>query len=100
MSLHVNLKSPDIANAHQDVLNARGIDWVVLAYKKASNDLKVQSTGNGPESLEEEFSDGRYFAPFSQTPNRSHNVVAVSSTFFLESRIRMCALHSAAVLLL
>jgi drebrin-like protein len=59
MSLHVNLSSPDIANAYQDVLNARGIDWVVLTYKKASKDLKVQSTGNGLEDLEEEFSGSR-----------------------------------------
>jgi hypothetical protein len=59
MSLHVNLSSPDIANAYQDVLNARGIDWVVLTYKKASNDLRVQSTGSGLEDLEDEFSDGR-----------------------------------------
>ena len=59
MSLHVNLSGPDIADAYQDVLNARGIDWVVLTYKKASNDLRVQSTGSGLEDLEEEFSDGR-----------------------------------------
>ena len=59
MSLQVNLSSPDIANAYQDILNTRGIDWVVLTYEKASNDLRVQSTGNGLEDLEEEFSDGR-----------------------------------------
>ena len=59
MSLHVNLSSPDIANAYQDVLNTRGIDWVVLTYKKALKDLKVQSTGNGLEDLEEVFSDDR-----------------------------------------
>jgi hypothetical protein len=59
MSLQVNLSSPDIANAYQDILNGRGIDWVVLTYEKASNDLRVQSTGNGLEDLEEEFSDGR-----------------------------------------
>ena len=59
MSLQVNLSSPDIASAYQDVLNARGIDWVVLTYEKASNDLRVQSTGTGLEDLEEEFSDGR-----------------------------------------
>jgi len=59
MSLQVNLSSPDITKAYQDVLNARGIDWVILTYEKASNDLRVQSTGNGLEDLEEEFSDGR-----------------------------------------
>ena len=59
MSLQVNLSSPGIANAYQDILNTRGIDWVVLTYEKASNDLRVQSTGNDLEDLEEEFSDGR-----------------------------------------
>jgi hypothetical protein len=60
MSLQVNLSSPDITKAYQDVLNARGVDWVILTYEKASNDLRVQSTGNGLDDLEEEFSDGRY----------------------------------------
>ncbi|KAI9512505.1 hypothetical protein F5148DRAFT_848842 [Russula earlei] len=59
MSLQANLSSPDIATAYQDILNARGIDWVILTYEKASNDLRVQSTGNGLQDLEEEFSDGR-----------------------------------------
>lgn len=41
-------------------MNARGIDWAIFAYEKGTNDLKVQSTGNGGlEELEEEFSDGR-----------------------------------------
>ena len=61
MSLQVNLSSREIAQAYQDVLNARNIDWVVFTYEKGSNDLKVQSTGDGGlEELEEEFSDGRY----------------------------------------
>ena len=60
MSLQVNLSNREIAQAYQDVLNARGIDWVVLAYEKGSNDLKVQSTGDGGlEELADEFSDGR-----------------------------------------
>jgi hypothetical protein len=60
MSLQVNLSSPEIAKAYQDVLNDRGINWVVYTYEKASNDIRVQSTGNGGlEELEEEFSDGR-----------------------------------------
>lgn len=60
MSLQVNIASPDIAKAYQDVLNDRGIDWAVFTYEKASNDLRVQSTGNGGlDELEEEFSDGR-----------------------------------------
>jgi len=54
MSLQVNFSSPDITKAYQDVLNAR-----ILTYEKASNDLRVQSTGNGLEDLEEEISDGR-----------------------------------------
>lgn len=64
MSLQVNLSSPDIANAYQDILSSRGIDWVVLTYEKASNDLRVQSTGNGLEDLEEEFSDGKQVKVF------------------------------------
>ena len=60
MSLQVNLASTDLAQAYQDVLNARGIDWCMFTYEKGSNDLKVQSTGNGGlEELEEEFSDAR-----------------------------------------
>lgn len=60
MSLQVNLSSPDITKAYQDVISARGIDWLILTYEKASNDLRVQSTGNGLEDLGEEFSDGRH----------------------------------------
>lgn len=61
MSLQVNLSSKDINQAYQDVVNANGIDWAILTYEKASNDLKVQATGDGGlEELEEEFSDGRY----------------------------------------
>jgi hypothetical protein len=61
MSLHVNLSSKDIAQAYQDVVNARGIDWALFTYDKGTNDLKVQSTGDGGlEELVEEFSDGRY----------------------------------------
>ena len=59
MSLQVNLSSREIADAYQNVLNARGIDWAIFTYEKGSNDLKVQATGNGLEELEEEFMDGR-----------------------------------------
>ena len=60
MSLQVNLASRDLAQAYQDVLNARDIDWCIFTYEKGSNDLKVQATGNGGlEELEEEFSDAR-----------------------------------------
>ncbi|KAJ3558512.1 hypothetical protein NM688_g880 [Phlebia brevispora] len=60
MSLQVNLASRDLAQAYQDVLNARGIDWALFTYEKGTNDLKVQGTGSGGlEELEEEFSDGR-----------------------------------------
>ena len=55
MSLQVNLSSQDIAKAYNDVLNANGIDWALFTYAKGTNDLKVQSTGNGGlEELEEE----------------------------------------------
>ena len=61
MSLQVNISSPEIGKAYQDVLNDRGINWAVFTYEKVSNDLRVQSTGDGGlEELEEEFSDGRY----------------------------------------
>ena len=64
MSLQVNLSSKEIANAYQDVVNGNGIDWAIFTYEGGTNDLKVQSTGNGGlEELEEEFSDGRYAFP-------------------------------------
>ncbi|CDO74750.1 hypothetical protein BN946_scf184411.g7 [Trametes cinnabarina] len=60
MSLQVNLSSRDLAQAYQDVLNARGIDWAIFTYDKGTNDLKVQATGDGGlEELQDEFSDGR-----------------------------------------
>ena len=60
MSLQVNLSSRDLLTAYQNVVNANGIDWALFTYDKGSNDLKVQSTGDGGlEELEEEFSDGR-----------------------------------------
>ncbi|KIY51882.1 actin depolymerizing protein, partial [Fistulina hepatica ATCC 64428] len=59
MSLQVNLANRDLAVAYQDVVDAK-LDWALFTYEKGSNDLKVQSTGNGGlEELEEEFSDGR-----------------------------------------
>ena len=61
MSLQVNLSGRDLAKAYQDVLNAQGIDWAIFTYEKGTNDLKLQSTGDGGlEELEDEFSDGRY----------------------------------------
>jgi hypothetical protein len=90
MSLQVNLSSPDITKAYQDVLNVRGIDWVVLTYEKASNDLRVQSTGNGLEDLEDEFSDGRSKSYFLPLYNPSHQFIIGSNTSLPELRIRMC----------
>lgn len=61
MSLQVNLSGTELAKAYQDVVNAQGIDWALFTYEKGTNDLKVQSTGDGGlDELEEEFSDGRY----------------------------------------
>lgn len=60
MSLQVNLSSRDINDAYQNVVAGKGIDWAVFTYDKGTNDLKVQSTGDGGlEELQEEFSDGR-----------------------------------------
>jgi drebrin-like protein len=60
MSLQLNLSNREIKDAYNNVLNNNGIDWALFTYEKASNDLKVQSTGDGGlEELEEEFSDGR-----------------------------------------
>lgn len=60
MSLQVNIAGVDLKKAYQDVLNAQGIDWCLFTYEKGSNDLRLQSTGNGGlDELEEEFSDGR-----------------------------------------
>ena len=80
MSLQVNISSPEIGKAYQDVLNDRGINWAIFTYEKGSNDLRVQSTGDGGlEELEEEFSDGRYVpisatrALIDQTPKLVYN---------------------------
>lgn len=60
MSLHVNLSSPALRIAYDKVIKEQGIDWVLYTYAAGTNDLKVQSTGDGGlEELEEEFSDGR-----------------------------------------
>lgn len=60
MSLQVNLSGREINDAYQDVVAGRNIDWAVFTYDKGTNDLKVQSTGDGGlEELQEEFSDGR-----------------------------------------
>lgn len=60
MSLQVNLSSKDINDAYQNVVAGRRIDWAVFTYDKGTNDLKVQSAGDGGlEELQEEFSDGR-----------------------------------------
>jgi drebrin-like protein len=61
MSLQVNLSSLEINQAYQDVVNARGVDWAIFTYEKGTNDLKVQATGDGGlETLQDEFSDGRW----------------------------------------
>ncbi|KAJ3539757.1 hypothetical protein NMY22_g4593 [Coprinellus aureogranulatus] len=60
MSLQVNISSKEIAEAYENVVNGNGINWAIFTYAGASNDLKVQATGDGGlEELEEEFSDGR-----------------------------------------
>ncbi len=60
MSLHVNLSSPALRIAYDKVVKEQGIDWALYTYDAGTNDLKVQSTGDGGlEELEEEFSDGR-----------------------------------------
>lgn len=60
MSHQVNLSHKDLTTAYQDVVNGSGIDWAIFTYDKATNDLKVQATGDGGlEELQEEFSDGR-----------------------------------------
>jgi hypothetical protein len=60
MSHQINLSSRDILPTYQNVLNANGIDWVLFTYDGTSNDLKVQSTGDGGlDELKDEFSGGR-----------------------------------------
>lgn len=63
MSLQVNLSSRELNEAYENVIHARGIDWAIFTYDKGSNDLKVQSVGDGGlEELQDEFSDGRCVA--------------------------------------
>ncbi|CCV00547.1 unnamed protein product [Malassezia sympodialis ATCC 42132] len=59
MSLQVNLSSPAIRSAYEKVLD--GVyDYLVLSYKKLSNDLDVSASGKGTlDDLSEEFSDGK-----------------------------------------
>ena len=59
MSLQVNLSSPAIRTAYEKVLDGV-IDYVVLSYKKLSNDLDVTAAAKGSlDDLVEEFSDGK-----------------------------------------
>lgn len=59
MSLQVNLSSPAIRTAYEKVLDG-AIDYVVLSYKKLSNDLDVSAATKGSlEDLTDEFSDGK-----------------------------------------
>ena len=61
MSLQINLTGRDLAEAYEKVLNAQDIDWALFTYEKGTNDLKLQSTGDGGlEELQEEFADGRF----------------------------------------
>lgn len=59
MSLSVNLSSPDIRSAYDQVLSGSA-DYFILTYEKGSNDLKVQTVEQG--SLDDalfDFSSGR-----------------------------------------
>lgn len=59
MSLSVNLSSPDIRSAYDQVLRGSA-DYFILTYEKGSNDLKVQTVDQG--SLDDalfDFSSGR-----------------------------------------
>lgn len=59
MSLQVNLSSPDIRSAYDQVLSGAA-DYLILTYEKGSNDLKVQTVEQG--SLDDalfDFSSGR-----------------------------------------
>lgn len=59
MSLQVNLASPAIRDAYEKVLDGAK-DYVVLSYKKLSNDLDVTSAAQGTlDDVAEEFSDGK-----------------------------------------
>ena len=59
MSLQVSLASPAIRAAYEKVLDGVN-DYVVLSYRKQTNDLDVAATGSGTlEDLAEELSDGK-----------------------------------------
>ncbi|WFD00630.1 actin binding protein [Malassezia yamatoensis] len=59
MSLQVSLASPGIRDAYEKVLDGAK-DYLVLSYKKLSNDLDVAASGQGSlEDVTEEFSDGK-----------------------------------------
>lgn len=89
MSLQVNLSSRELLTAYQNVVNANGIDWALFTYDKGTNDLKVQSTGDGGlEELEEEFSDGRHVHNTGLSAIRCLNLTTQDS-------VRVCACNRA-----
>ena len=60
MSLQINLSSRELLTVYRNIVEAKGIDWALFKYEGGSNDLKVQSTGDGGlEELVEEFSSGQ-----------------------------------------
>ncbi|KAI7876445.1 hypothetical protein K492DRAFT_210329 [Lichtheimia hyalospora FSU 10163] len=63
MSIHVNFSThgKEINEALQAVLNDNDAsNWLVLAYDKGTNDLRLQGTGDGGlEELNDEFFDGK-----------------------------------------
>jgi hypothetical protein len=58
--MSLGLSDKEIARRYQEIVGGGDTEWMVLSYDKASNDLKVQATGDGGlEEMAEEFMDSR-----------------------------------------
>jgi drebrin-like protein len=59
-TMSLGLTDKEIARCYQEIVSGSGKEWMVLSYDKASNDLKVQASGDsGLEEMAEEFMDSR-----------------------------------------
>lgn len=58
--MSLGLADKEIARCYQEIVSGGAKEWMVLSYDKASNDLKVQASGDsGLEEMAEEFMDSR-----------------------------------------
>jgi hypothetical protein len=62
--MSLGLADKEISRCYQEIVSGGAKEWMVLSYDKASNDLKVQASGDsGLEEMAEEFMDSRSALP-------------------------------------